>query len=146
MHWLKLSVCPPLNFPHAIVQGGPPLIFTPGSCKGLEKTVLKNLRAPSPFGPNFGTGFFRTPTKAKGPQERPCLCLYLPGNPKAKSTPKPSYLPGHSWTPQGKVWLRSNLGLNLRRSMSHHPTLPPHPAHHEREFLRHLQSPFIPGQ
>lgn len=51
----------PLNFLSSILQGGPSPVY-PGSWKGLEKT------AQSPFGPNFGTGFFRTPTKAKVPK------------------------------------------------------------------------------
>lgn len=55
------------------------LVSVPGSWRGLEKTVLKNpLTAQSPFGPNFRAGFFRAPTKVKGPRGRPCLCLHLP--------------------------------------------------------------------
>ena len=67
---LKLSTC--------YLARRPPSHSHPRLLEGAGKDRPANLRAPSPFGPNFRTGFFRTPTKAKGPREGPCLCLYLP--------------------------------------------------------------------
>lgn len=56
-----------------------PLSFPTKLLEGPRKVRPENLlTARSPFGPNFRTGFFRTPTQAKGPQGGPCLCLRLP--------------------------------------------------------------------
>jgi hypothetical protein len=76
-HWLRPGPHPPLSLLNFFCKEAPH--FHPRLLEGGWKTgSWKSLTAQSPFGPNFRMGFFRTPSKAKIPKGRPCLCPHRP--------------------------------------------------------------------